>query len=121
MALMTFHTFNGGMRKPSPPRRPKFRPTFIAQWREYRTLTQEQLAARLDMTQSHLSMLENGKRGYTQETLEAIAEALQTDVASLLTRNPVNGDPIWSVWDQAKPSERQLILDLAKTVTRSGN
>jgi len=65
------------------------RRTCIKEWREYRGLTQEQLANRLEMTQSHLSMLENGKRGYTQETLEAVAETLQTDVGQLLTVNPI--------------------------------
>lgn len=110
---------NGGMRKQPPPR-PKFRPTFIKQWREHRRLNQEQLAERLDMTQSHLSMLENGKRGYTQETLEAVAHALQTDVASLLMRNPAEGDAIWSIWDNAKPGERKMIVDIAKTVTKTG-
>ncbi len=110
--------FNGGMRKP--PQRNRFRPTFIKQWREFRNLNQEQLAERLDMTQSHLSMLENGKRGYTQETLEAIADALQTDAASLLMRNPADGDAIWSIWEQAKPGERRMIVDIAKTVTKTG-
>jgi transcriptional regulator with XRE-family HTH domain len=100
--------------------RPRFRPTFIKHWREYRSLNQEQLAERLDMTQSHLSMLENGKRGYTQETLEAIADALQTDTASLLMRNPQDGDAIWSIWEQAKPGERRMIIDIAKTVTKTG-
>lgn len=115
--------FNAGMVKPpsrKPPPRAKFRPTFIKQWREHRNLNQEQLAERLDMTQSHLSMLENGKRGYTQETLEAVAHALQTDVASLLMRNPEDGDAIWSIWEHAKPGERRLIVDLAKTVTKTG-
>lgn len=102
------------------PKPPRFRRTYIAQWRELRNLTQEQLAGRLDMTQSHLSMLENGKRGYTQETLEAIAHALQTDVASLLMRNPTDSEAIWSIWEQAKPGERQMILDIAKTVTKTG-
>jgi transcriptional regulator with XRE-family HTH domain len=111
-----------------PPRRPvqslpkpaRFRRTYIAQWRDFRNLTQEQLADRLDMTQSHLSMLENGKRGYTQETLEAIAHALQTDVASLLMRNPMDGEAIWSIWEHAKPGERQMIVDIARTVTKTG-
>lgn len=102
------------------PHRAKFRATFIRQWREHRGLNQEQLADRLEMTQSHLSMLENGKRGYTQETLEAVAHALQTDVASLLMRNPADGDAIWSIWDNAKPGERKMIVDIAKTVTKTG-
>lgn len=116
---------NGGMskapRKPAKiPPRTRFRPTFIARWREHRKLTQGQLANRLEMTQSHLSMLENGKRGYTQETLEAIAHALQTDAASLIMRDPLKDEAIWSIWEQARPGERQMIVDIAKTVTKTG-
>lgn len=97
-----------------------FRKTYIRQWREHRGLTLEQLADRIDMTSSYLSMLERGQRGYTQETLEIIAEALQTDVASLLMRDPTDPEAIWSIWEQAKPGERKLIVDIAKTVTKTG-
>ena len=101
-------------------RKPRqFRKTFIRQWRQYRTLTLEQLADRLEMTASHFSMLERGQRGYTQETLEAIAEALQTDVPSLLMRDPTDPDAIWSIWDQAKPGERRQITEIAKTLIRT--
>lgn len=103
------------------PKPPRFRPTYIAQWREFRKLTQEQLAGRLGMTQSHLSMLENRKRGYTQETLEAIADALQTDAASLLMRNPMADEAIWSIWEHAKPGERQMIVEIAKTIAKTGS
>jgi transcriptional regulator with XRE-family HTH domain len=97
---------------------PRFRRTYIAQWREIRNLTQEQLAARLDMTQSHLSMLENGKRGYTQETLEAIAHALQTDVASLLMRDPTRPEALWSIWEQAQQGQRDEIERYAEFIVR---
>lgn len=98
----------------------KFRKTYIREWRKHRHLTLEQLAARLDMTASHLSMLETGKRGYTQETLERIAEALATDPASLLMRNPLDQDAIWSVWDQAKPAQQRQIVEIAKTLIKTG-
>ena len=98
----------------------QFRRTFIREWRLHRTLTLEQLAERLDMTASHLSMLERHQRGYTQETLEALAHALQTDPASLLMRDPSGPDAIWSIWDNAKPGERQMIVDIAKTITKTG-
>lgn len=111
--MQVFH--NAGMAKPR-----KFRRTFIRQWRQFRNLTLEQLADRLDMTASHLSMLERGQRGYTQETLEEVAEALRTDVASLLMRDPTDPEGIWSVWEQAKPGERKMIVDIAKTVLKTG-
>lgn len=98
----------------------KFRRTYIKQWRLYRGLTQEQLGGRIDMAPSNLSMLERGVRGYTQETLEQIAHALQTDVASLLMRDPTDEEAIWSVWDQAKPGQRRQIVEIAKTLLKTG-
>lgn len=108
---------NAGMRTP---KRRAMRRTFIRQWRAHRGLTLEQLAERLEMTASHLSMLERGQRAYTQETLEALAHALQTDPASLLMRDPSDPEAIWSIWDNAKPGERQMITDLARTVVKTG-
>lgn len=98
----------------------QYRRTFIRQWRKHRSLTLEQLAERLETVPSHLSMLERGQRGYTQEMLEQIAEALQTDAASLLMRDPSDPDAIWSVWDQAKAGQRKTIVEIAKTIVKTG-
>lgn len=100
-------------------RRRGYRKTFIREWRQHRGLTLEQLADRLDMTPSHMSMLERGQRAYTQETLEAVAEALQTDAASLLMRNPTDPDAIWSIWDQAQPGERRQIVEVARALLKA--
>ena len=105
-------------------KRPR-RPTFVRQWREYRGLSQEQLAERLEMSAAQLSRVETGKQPYTQDFLEAVAEALRTDVPSLLMRDPLKEDPndpnsIWSLWDHAKPGQRRMIVDIAKTVTKTG-
>lgn len=106
---------NLGMARPN-----RFRKTFIRQWRLARGLTLEQLAAEIDLTPSHLSMLERGQRGYTQETLESIALALRTDVASLLSRNPTDAESIWPVWEEAKPAQRRQIVEIAKTLIKTG-
>lgn len=108
------------------PLKKAFRKTFIRQWRNHRNLTLEALSSRLeelglhDLGPSHLSMLERGQRGYTQETLEALANALQTDVASLLMRNPTDEDAIWSIWENAAPAERRTITEVVKAVVRTG-
>lgn len=113
---------NGRMKKVRPiPKKRTFRRTFIREWRKHRGLTLEQLADRLEMTASHFSMLERGQRGYTQETLEAIADTLQTSAASLLMRNPELDEAEWSLWDQAQPGERHLALELLKTVRKTGS
>ena len=111
-----------GMAKRQVAPRPKgqFRPTFIRQWRKYRGLTLERLADRAGMTAGNLSQIEKGNQGYTQNALERLADALQTDVASLLMRDPTDSEALWSIWDHAKPGERKMIIDIAKTVTKTG-
>lgn len=68
--------------------RSEYQPTFIRAWRNYRNLTQEQLAERVDATSATISRLENGKQPYSQELLEAIADSLRCEVADLITRPP---------------------------------
>jgi len=89
---------------------------FIREWREFRDLTQDQLAARLDMSKASLSRIENFKQPYTQDFLEACAEALRTDPASLIMRNPMDDAAIWSIWDQAAPGERKQIEEVARVL-----
>jgi DNA-binding Xre family transcriptional regulator len=96
-----------------------FRPTFIRQWRKYRGLTQERLADRVGMSNGNLSMIETGKTGYTQETLETLASALQCAPADLLMRDPTDPEGIWSLWDSAKPAERKQMIEVMKTLLRT--
>lgn len=72
----------------------RFRPTRIREWREFRELTLERLAARIDdaMSAGNLSRLERGLIPYSQETLERIAAALDVEVADLFDRSPPNKD-----------------------------
>lgn len=119
MAVPMRRVFYGAMKRP-PAKKRQFRRTYIRQWREHRGLTLEQLADRVEMTPSYLSMFERGQRGYTQNTLEALADALQTDAASLLMRDPKDEEAVWSIWEQAKPGERKMIVDIARTITKTG-
>lgn len=100
-----------GFQKPRTRRR-----TFIREWREFRGLSQEALGARLETSGGSISRIETGQQPYTQDTLEALAEALMTDPASLLMRNPKDQDAIWSIWESAKKADRQKIVDIAKTI-----
>jgi len=96
------------------------RRTYIRQWREYRGYSQEKLGGMLDTSGSMISRIENGETPYTQDVLEALAEALKTDPASLLMRDPSDPDALWSIWDQAKEGQRQMITDIARTITKTG-
>lgn len=92
----------------------------IKQWRKFRGLTQEQLAERVGIDKSYLSKIENGKKRYDQPFLEAAAEALRCEPADLLIRDPTDPDGIWDIWDQLKPVERAQVVEIAKTIKRTG-
>lgn len=96
------------------------RRTFLREWRDFKNLTLDQAAERFDMSAAQLSRIETGKSPYTQDFLELASEAYITDVASLLMRNPMDPDAIWSIWETAKPGERQMIVDIARTVVKTG-
>jgi transcriptional regulator with XRE-family HTH domain len=100
------------------PKLKKFRPTCIRQWRHYRGLTLETVAERIDMTPGLVSLVERGLRGYTQDTVEALASAMRTDPAGLLTRDPTDPNAIWGLWDKAKPAQRKRITEAAIKVVK---
>ncbi len=106
-----------------------FSPTFIKQWREYRTLSQVQLAELVSKalrargikkgyTHASIGRLENGKIGYTQVILEVLAESLGTDPPSLLIRDPNDPAGIWTLWEKAIPEQRATITEHAEIVIR---
>lgn len=91
-------------------------PNFIAAWRQARGKTQAQLAEYIGISEGHLSRIERGEKEYMQSMLEAAAEYLETDPASLLMRDPSRAENIWSLWDQASEGERRDIERLAKVI-----
>lgn len=108
------------------PRFKGYRKTFIREYREARGLTLQQLADRLrdnhdlDITHASLSRIERALQPYNQGQLEAIADELGTEPPSLLMRRPDDPEGIWSIWDQAKPGQKRQILEVAKTLIKTG-
>ena len=78
----------------------------IREWRKYRGLTQEQLAERIGIARSYLTKIERGSRRYDQPFLEAAAEALRTEPATLINVDPTASESLWSVWEQLTVPER---------------
>jgi DNA-binding XRE family transcriptional regulator len=54
-------------------------------WREYRKLTQSQLAEKTGVIVAHISQIEGGKRECSVKLLRALAGALDVDVGMLLS------------------------------------
>lgn len=67
--------------------------TYIRAWRDEKGFTLEDMVGRLavlgvDTTGASLSRIERGIQPYSQDTLEAIADALDVSVAQLIEDNP---------------------------------
>ena len=54
-------------------------------WRDYRGLTQQQLADKVGISKPYLSQLETGKRTGTTEVLSTLARALNLTLEDLVT------------------------------------
>lgn len=72
---------------------------YIAEWRQFRDLTQEALANRVGTTKGTVSRWEKGSRDILVGALAAIAEALQCDPQDLYR-------------DPNKPSVDELLRDM---------
>lgn len=97
--------------------RPRLRRTFLREWREFRHLTQEQAAERLDMDRSNLSRLERGEIPYSQGVLEAAATAYDCDPWDLLNINPTKEGEVvdfTAILKHATPEQRAEILGYAR-------
>lgn len=103
------------------PRFKQRRRIYLREWREYRTLTQEQLAERVGWSVGNISQLERGLQGYSDEGLALLAEALQCTPGQILDVNPLDDNAIWSLWERARPAQRNALLEVAKgMVARTG-
>ena len=58
----------------------------IKVWREYRGLTQQQLADKAGISKPYLSQIETGKRTGTTEILSAIAKSLDVSLEEVIER-----------------------------------
>jgi transcriptional regulator with XRE-family HTH domain len=109
---------NIAMIRRTAPKPVKRRRTFVREWRQYRDMTLERLADLIGLTYVSVSRIERGLQPYKQQTIEALAAALMTDVQSLLTRDPNHPEDIWPIWDRATRTERAEIVEHAKLILK---
>jgi transcriptional regulator with XRE-family HTH domain len=79
----------------------------------------ERLGAIVSISHASISRIETGAQPYSQPILEGIAGALDTDPASLLSRDPSDHEAIWSIWDKAQPFEREPIVNMATAILKT--
>lgn len=105
------------MRKRKPPKEKHTR-TFVRQWRLHRRLTLEQLAERIGSTDASVSRIERGLQPYTQQTLEALAKALDCTPADLIQRDPGTPAPIWEIWSLIPESEQERATEVLRALAK---
>ena len=90
-------------------------------WREFRHLTQEQLAERVDTAGNVIGLLESGERGLSHKWLLKLAPALGTTPGFLLDHSPYDLDT--SFLDAAlavAPEDRPQALQILNTFRKAG-
>lgn len=93
---------------------------YFREWRKHRGLTLQRLADRSGLSAGGLSQLETGKQGFTDTTLEVLADALNCEPGDLLTRNPLDKAAPWSVWETLTPMQREQATEMLKILSRTG-
>jgi len=97
----------------------KVSPNNLRAWREYRGLTQDELADLVGTNGSVISLLESGARGLSLKWLVRLAPPLQTTPGMLLDHDPNNLDnSILEIWghvpDTQKPQAREILTTFAR-------
>lgn len=101
--------------------KPTHRVTNIRKWRLYRGHSLDTLADLAHVDKGNLSKLERGILQYSQDLLERIAAALETDPASLIARDPEQGDGLWSAWEAANDDMREQIERVVSALVATKN
>lgn len=103
---------------------------FLREWRKHAGLSLEQACERVEaivgdrvvaegeerdlrkigVSYSTLSRIERGDVPYNQNLLELLAEAYNTDPASLIMRDPSDPEGIWSIYDQIPQEQRPVAM-----------
>jgi transcriptional regulator with XRE-family HTH domain len=96
-------------------------PNHLRAWREFRGLSQVELAEKAETTHQVIGYLERGRTQLSAKWLRTLAPLLGTTPGMLLDHDPheLNNDVI-DMWTHASSRERQQIADIAKTITRTG-
>ena len=89
-------------------------------------LTQEEVAARIDVSTTYIGYIERGERSVTLEKLALLAQCFRVTIDSLLKERPGPADPrdkgmraenkLYDLWESSSADERDLILSITETI-----
>jgi len=88
-------------------------------WREYRKLTQQELAEAADTTQHQIAYLESGERALSAKWLRRLAPALRITPGFLLDHDPNDlTDDIIDIWATADDRQKMQITTITKAIVQ---
>lgn len=96
-------------------------PNHLKAWREFRRITQDELASRVGTSQNMIAYLESGERGLSAKWLRRLAPALNTSPGHLLDHDP-NDLPsdiieIWGAIEEREKPQALRVLQSFRTGT----
>ena len=97
---------------------------FLKEWREFRKLTQDEMAVRVKKNRTTYGRIEAGRVPYNQDFMEMAATALQCDVTDLLSHGPNDESALWSLIQRLKktdPGTRERIIAVAEALAKTGS
>ena len=96
-------------------------PNHLRDWREFRGLSQQELASACDTTQHQIAYLESGERGLSAKWLRKLSVALDTTPGMILDHNPKDLDSdIVEIWATASSRQKRQLAEIAKTILKTG-
>lgn len=97
-------------------------PNHLRAWREFREMTQEELAERVGTSPNMIHYLETGERGLSAKWLRRLAPALNTTPGHLLEHDP-NELPtdVIDIWASIAERDRPTALRILETFKTSTN
>lgn len=97
-------------------------PNHLKAWREYRKMSQAELAEAVGTNANMIGYLEAGERGLSLKWLRRLAPALDTNVGMLAQYDPndISADLI-EIWATLSTREQRQLLEIAKLVVPDGN
>lgn len=96
-------------------------PNHLRDWREYRGLSQQELATACNTTQHQIAYLESGERGLSAKWLRKLSVALDTTPGMILDHNPNDLDSdIVEIWATASNRQKRQLAEIAKTIMKTG-
>lgn len=90
---------------------------YIREWRKFRGLTQERLAELTPYTHGAISQLETGRTKYTQDMLEALADALGCSPGDLLNVDPSKQGEVTDLMRMINDQNRDQAIRVLKALT----